>query len=252
MSRVSETWVKGASAATAVALVVVMGACSDVVGGGDDAAATITFRSASASTRSLSEGMSLAQIPVTGGGHTVDVQAVDILFDRAILQSVEAQDDGDSETDSDSDGVGKEKFRAGAMTVALPLEGGTITPFQQVIPFGTYDELELRTAFVRARGTYDGQAFDVTVPVNTKFEIALAPPFVVDGEDDRPNVTVNVDALSWFRNSDGSVIDPRRLATDATMRAAFTNRIRTSFRAFEDSDRDGDDEDSDSDDSDSR
>lgn len=89
--------------------------------------------------------------------------------------------------------------------------------------------------------------FDVTVPVGTEFELRLSPPLVVGSATDPVNVSINVDVASWFRSASGAVVDPRSLATNSTLRSEFRSRVRASFRAFEDDDRDGDESDSDSD-----
>ena len=187
-------------------------------------------------------------IVVTGNGHTVDLQSADVVFSEVTFEgaSVDGGDDDDSDLDSDSDHEGNAKFRAGASTVSLPLEGGMITPFTGQIPVGTYSRLEMDADFLRIRGTYDGQTFDVTVPVNAELELRFSPPLDVTSSEP-VNVSVNVDVASWFRDASGNVIDPRQLNTNAELRAEFRNRVRASFRAFEDGDHDGDESDSDSD-----
>jgi hypothetical protein len=230
-------------------------ACDDSLGSGNSDETSITFRTATSSGVASLAGAALASIPVTGGGHTVDVQQVDLLFDRIKLERVHGRDardsgnsgngNGDSDSDSeDSDSRNDSPFRAGATTVSLPLSGGTVSPISQLIPEGTYDELQMDARYARVRGTYDGEAFDVTIPVNARIETDLDPPFSPTDALGTPNITVNVDVSSWFKNSDGSVVDPRRLATDASLRAAFRNRMRASFRALEDSNKDGRDSDS--------
>lgn len=187
-------------------------------------------------------------IVVSSGGHTLDLQSADVVFSEVTFEgtNVDGGDDDDSDIDSDSDHHGNAKFRAGATTVALPLAGGIITPFTGQIPVGTYSRLEMDADFLRIRGTYDGQAFDVTVPVNAELELRFAPPLDVTSTEP-VNVNVNVDVASWFRDASGNVIDPRQLGTNAELRAQFRNRVRASFRAFEDGDHDGDESDSDSD-----
>jgi hypothetical protein len=236
-----------------------VGACSDVLGS-DDEVSTLSFRASSASASALVSDLAAAAIPVTGGGHTVDVQQVDAVFDRIKLESVRGSDrddhdsdsdvnyqdgqDSDSENDVDSDSDNDRDFRAGATTVTLPLDGTAITPISAEIPPGRYDELQLDARYLRIRGTYDALPFDVTVPVNLKIESELEPPFEPTSAGPSPNITVNVDVASWFRNADGSVIDPRQLSTDATLRAQFRNRVRASFRSFRDTNKDGRDSDS--------
>lgn len=241
--------VSGARAlAGAIATVAILGACAELTGNADTRPASVSFHVPAAGAAA---SVSAALVPVTGDGHTVDVTSIDVVLSEVTFERADAvggdADSDDSDADSDSDGAHNEQVRVGASTVALPLTGGVVTPFTGSIPMGTYDGLELDVEFLRIRGTYDGQAFDVTLPVDAEVELDLVPPLVVSGSGDPVNVTVNVDALSWFRAADGSVVDPRRLQTDAAYRAAFVARIRASLHATEDSDRDGDEADSDSD-----
>ncbi len=193
--------------------------------------------------------------PITDGTHTLDLQSVDVVFDEIVLKRSKSEendseddaDDNDDDGDSDKDGRSNQKFRTGPVTIALPVQGGVITPLNAPIAEGFYEEIRLDVAFIRVRGTFDGQAFDVTVPANTKFEHEFEPPFEVTSDADRLNVTVLIDARTWFRGSDGKLVDPRLITTSSSARAAVVQRIKSSFRAFEDSDRDADDQDSDSD-----
>ena len=194
-------------------------------------------------------------IVITGGGHTVDLASADVVFGMVKFERVNTGEDGedaytdadtDSDTDSDSDG-NETEFLAGATTVSLPLEGGTITPFDGQLPVGAYSKVKLDADFLRLRGTYDGQPFDVTVPINADLDLRFSPPLTIEEGADPLNVSVNVDVSSWLRDANGNAIDPRQLSTNAELRAAFRNRVRASFRAFEDADRDADESDSDSD-----
>lgn len=229
----------------ALATVAALMGCDDI-GPGDGADVSMSF--AGVATRSAS--VTLAD-PVTDGVHTLDIQAIDVAFDEIVLERSENESggdsDGDSETDSDSDGSANEEVRAGPVTVSLPLQGGVITPIVAAVPNGRFEELEMDVTTVRVRGTFDGQTFDATFPVDEELEFDFNPPFEVkDGPGDL-NITVRIDSSNWFRAGDGSVIDPRRLVTDASLRSDVRNRVRASFRAFEDSDKDADDADSDSD-----
>lgn len=221
----------------------------DTLGLNDDQEVTLSF--ATARNGALNSAVDAATDTLRDGTHVLDLQLVDVTFDEIVLERSEDEEggdsDGDSDSDSDSDGTSNEHFRRGATTVNLPLGGGVITPIDASVPNGTYEEIELDLSQVRLRGTFDGEAFDVTVPVNLEVDVRLDPAFVVDSEADRLNLTVDINALSWLRKSDGSLIDPRQLGSDQVLRAAFVNRIRASIRAFEDSDRDADEADSDSD-----
>lgn len=233
--------------AAAVALLAASGltACEDLSGSEARRDASVSFHVANSA--SLSAGADL--LLITEGSHTLDLQSVDVVVDEVTFERLNGQpdDDDDSETDSDSDGGHNARVRVGAATVALPLEGGVITPFSGPLPEGQYDRLELDVEYARLRGTYDGQPFDVTVPIDAEYELELVPPLVVDANSPPPNVTVNLDIAQWLRTSSGALIDPLRLQTDAEYRAEFVRRIRASIRAMEDSDRDGDESDSDSD-----
>lgn len=233
----------------AVLLVLPAAAC-DSAGPGDNAAVSMSF----AAPAGISNTSTLVQVgdPLTAGGPTLILQNIDVVFDEIVLERAEHDEggdsDGESDADSDSDGSANEKLRRGPFTVSLPVNGGVVTPINESLPAGSYEKVEMDVTSVRVRGTYDGQAFDVTLPVNTELELEFENDFVVDDDADRLNVTIAIDFASWFRNSTGSVIDPRATATDSSLRAEVVNRIRSSFKAFEDSDKDADDEDSDSDD----
>lgn len=222
-------------------------ACSDVLTPGRGAATTVSFRSTGSTSNALIDAAPTAfsVIPVTGGGHTVDVQTVEVAFDQVKLERVHSGDERDSDaTEDDSDLRSEEIFKSGPVTVTLPLSGGIVSPFTQALPAGVYDELQMKARSLRLKGTYDGTAFDVTVPVEVKLETRLSPPLTISGTTDRPDITVNVNVLSWFKNRDGSALDPRVLATDGTLRSEFRSRVKASFRAFKDKDRDGVDSDS--------
>lgn len=225
-------------------------ACSDILTGGDRREASVSFHVASQTAATVSAPGPLALVVTGTNGRTLDIQSIDVVFSEITFEGrdVDVDDDDDSDADSDSEREGNERFRAGATTVALPLEGGMITPFTGTLPVGTFDRLEMDAEFARIRGTVDGQAFDVTVPIDRELEIRFSPPFVVaDNTTDPVNVSVDIDVATWFRTSTGAVIDPRQLSTDATLREQFRQRVKASFRAFEDEDRDADEDDSDSD-----
>ncbi len=233
---------------TAVAVIGLSSGGCDALGLNDDEATVgLTFASRSGGSSALMA--SLVQDSITVGGHTLNLTNVDLVIDEATLERAEVSSDGDSdsEADSDSDGRTNEKFRNSTFTIALPLNGGVITPFTTQVEFGTYEELELDVDSVRLRGTYDGQPFDVTLNVNTELEFDFSPPLVIASAYDRVNVSVLVNTTNWLRNNDGSLIDPRTILTSTPTWANVMQRIKSSFKAFEDGDKDADEQDSDSD-----
>lgn len=229
----------------AIVPAVSLAACDD----GGSGKVSLTFASTATANRAASA--SVLADPVSDGTNTLDIQSVDITFDEIVLERIEAETDGDSDgesdADSDSDGTENEKIRRGPTTVTLPLQGGPITPITDLVEAGRFEEIELDIAFVRVRGTYNGQPFDATIPVNDELEIDFSPPLEVGEGSGTVNVTVKIDTATWFRASDGKLIDPRALASNSALRAELRNRIRASLDAFEDSDKDADDADSDSD-----
>ena len=236
-------------------------AACDSISGSDTEALTLSF--AVTGTGATGNAMMAAVAdPITLNGHTIDLQSADVVFTDIRIDRVDSSDDGDSDNgdsddgdtdsddraDSDSEGDSDEEetLRLGASTVALPLDGGVITPITASIPDGTYESIELKISTIRLRGLFDGAPFDVTVAVNTEIEHDFSPVLVVDSDDDHPNITIEIDTSRWFLNN-GSLIDPRLIATNLTLRERLRAQIRSSFKAFEDSDRDGDERDSDSD-----
>ena len=221
----------------------------DTLGLGDEPRMAVSFAVAGQASASNVSASLLAD-SIIFGGHSLNLQNVDVTFSEVTLERVEtstADSDGDSDADSDSDGANNEKLRRNNVTIALPLQGGVITPINESLPTGLYEELELDVEHIRLRGSYDGQSFDVTVPVQAELEFDFDPPLNIASDADRLNVTVQFDPTLWLREADGALIDPRLLAQSAEARARFVNRIRAAIRAFEDSDRDADETDSDSD-----
>ena len=234
-----------ASAAVAALAIFGTAGCSMLTGDNGPGSASLSFHAAG--TTAAGTALANSAVPITDGVHTIDLQSVDVTFSEVTFERADGQpsDDDDSETDSDSEGSHNSRFQSGATTISMPLTGGMIAPFSGNLAAGSYDRVELDVEFVRIRGTYDGQAFDVTVPVSRELELRLNPALVVDGSTPG-NVTVNINFAAWF-TANGVTIDPRQLATSATAQSAFRDRVKASFKATEDQDRDGDEADSDSD-----
>jgi hypothetical protein len=236
----------------ALPLAVALAAC-DSVSGSDDSNVSVSFAVAG-NGNGASSVVASAVDPITLNGHTLDLQSVDVTFSQITLDRKDSfndntsDDDSDNEADTDSEGddAEEEDLRFGTTTVALPLNGGVITPITVSIPTGTFESIELKISTVRLRGTFDGNAFDVTVPVNTEIEHEFSPVFVVASDTDKPNITIAIDTSLWFKNN-GNLINPSLLATNSSLREFLRNQVRRSFHAFEDADKDADEQDSDSD-----
>lgn len=241
-------------------------ACSDALARSDTRAASISLGVVQEGALLTASSATLADIVISDDVNSIDLTSADVVFGKISFKGTNAADDSDSDsddgdsdsdngdsdsddadTDSDSDGPGNSVFHAGAATVALPLEGGTITPFTGTIPVGTYRSIRMDADFVRLIGTFNGDAFDVTVPINGKLRAEFQPPLDLTESSAPVAVSVNIDVASWFKDGEGHTIDPRQLSTNPVLLAQFRNRVRASFRAFEDEDRDHDESDSDSD-----
>jgi hypothetical protein len=237
---------KQKSAGLLVAAALALGGC-EALGLGEDPTVSVSFAAPGNGTRASF----LVADSFSDGLHAINLTNVDVVLDEVTLEHAEHEvggdSDGESDADSDSDGSSNERLRRGPFTVSLPLNGGVVTPINEALPTGAYEKVELDVEYIRFRGTYDGQPFDVTLPLNTELELEFEQDFIVDDDADRLNLTIEFDIASWLRNSSGVLIDPRLLAGNGSVRAAVVNRIRSSIKAYEDSDRDADDEDSDSD-----
>jgi hypothetical protein len=226
-------------------------ACSDSTST-NRAPAQIAFTSGISSTANA------LLVPLTSGGHTLSITQATLTITRIELKptttvacagETEGADDNlvsaasstTSDDHGDDDNDACEELKAGPLSVDLPLEGGMTTLPANAIPAGTFREIELRVSTARIVGTFDGTPFDVTVPVNTRGEIELATPLVV--ADGTPtSVTINVPVGGWLTNADGSLVDPSKISSNATLLAQVRSRIIASFRAFEDEDHDGHDD----------
>lgn len=218
-------------------------ACSGSSDLGPRSATQISFTSNSGLTAAATA------IPVSSGGHTLDLTRVTLSVARIELKRTLTNACSDDDLDDDDDGDDEEhtgveqcaELKVGPTTIDLPLSGGLVTLPANALPAGTYRELELRLSQVELKGTFDGQPFDVTLPVDVHGEIELSTPLaVVDGVPTA--ITINVKVADWLMNADGSLIDPRTIASSPRLLDQVRHRIRASLRAFEDEDHDGHDD----------
>ena len=178
-------------------------------------------------------------------------------------------DDGDSDSD-DGDGGDDgddnddcEKFVAGPFLLELPLDGSVKTVITlDDVSVGVYDELEFdihkpdddtpedlafiqqhpefRRVSIRVEGEYNGDAFLYLTDLNEDQEVDLVPPLVVDEAPNQTNVTLMVGVDSWFRRSDGSLIDPATANKGGVNEKLVEDNIEDSIEGFEDENIDGD------------
>jgi hypothetical protein len=197
-------------------------------------------------------GANAAAVPITVGGHTLNLTAVTLTVSRAELKSAASMvcaGDDDAATADRGPGSGGgadgnddcDEMKIGPTTINLPLDGSVVTVPADAIPAGTFQQLELRLAFIRLQGTFDGKAFDVTVATPVKGEIQFATPLVVTAGT-ATSITVTVPVGAWLTNADGSLVDPPQLNSNSTLMGQFIGRVGSSFHAFEDENHDGHDD----------
>jgi len=230
------------SFAAAIAGIAAFTACSDATGTRASGSSQLSFTTGSPATTSASAAM----VPTTVGGHTLDLTGVTLVIDRAHLKRVNndvctGEEDEDRAAGMTGATESCAEVRVGPTLVDLPLTGALVSLPANVLPAGTFSEFEMRVSLVRLLGTFDGQAFDVTLPVNTRNEIQFSPPLVV-ADTGGTSITVNVPVNTWLVDTDGSLIDPRLLLTNQTLFAKVKAQIASSFNAFEDDDHDGHDD----------
>jgi hypothetical protein len=227
---------RAVSLSLALVSLAILGGCTDFLGVHGRGNVSLSLSTGRRAASAVAASASVA--PITSNGHTLELQSVAVTLSRFELEKVESDVENEHEDEGDDEG---EVLISTPTTIDLALNGGAQVAVTVPVPAGTYEQFEGKVESVRLRGTFDGHAFDVTVPVSTSFESEFHPPVVVH-DGGTLNVTVKLDPSTWFQNNDGSLIDPSRLGTDATLRALVAARVKASLRAFEDDDRDGEDD----------
>jgi hypothetical protein len=243
----------GRRALAANALIILGGAiaCSDSTTARTSGASELAFTLASPSAATANALV----VPVTKNGHTLDLSKAEVTITRAELKPVHeavcAGDDDDDDNGGDRHGDGSNsgpgrsgsdddcgEVKVGPATIDLPLSGNVVSVPADALPAGTFREIEVRFSSIRLVGTFDGQAFDTTIPVSVKGEIEFEAPLVVTAGT-ATTITVNVPVADWFVATDGSLVDPSKVASSTTLLSQLRARISASLRAFEDRDHVG-------------
>lgn len=180
-----------------------------------------------------------------------------------VLREIELKrrnhDDCDALTDFEEDSC--ESFEVGPFLLELPLDGSVLEIVTTEVPPDVYDEVEFEVhkpeddsaqdlrflqeypAFkgvsIRVEGTFDGQAFVFLQDLNEERELSLSPPLTVEEGLGTVNLTLEIDVSSWFTAGGGFLLDPRSALKGEFHEDLVEGNIRSSIRAFPDSDRDG-------------
>lgn len=250
------TITRGLGAAAPLALAVAFVACQgDTTGSGtpDATAGPVGL------SFSVPAGPAFDRRTETAAGHTLELSQVQMVVSRIRLRLADQTEPGCAGPNEQHPCT---EFKAGPVLVDLPVHGGLITPVVAELPAGSYRFILINifppagddaantafrtanawpaTASMRVKGTYDGNAFDLYLNVNGEVYNKLDPPFTVTADSKSTfNVTIAVDPQSWFRTKEGTLVDPRALATEAALRDLVAGNVRASFHAFSDNQRHG-------------
>lgn len=188
-----------------------------------------------------------ANIILDDGENRLQIDQADI-----VLEQVEFRPQGGGECvdgSSADDGDACFEVVVNPDVLPLPLQEGIVQAGDVAADSGSYDGLEFNVhvaesgdtnvldqrpsmvgASVRVTGAFNGVAFEEPVllaPSGTVELTSPSPALVRPGE--ATAMTLTVDVASWFRNPDGSLIDPGTVADDDSLTAVVHDRILSSF-----------------------
>lgn len=204
----------------------------------------------------LQAGCATGQAPIALGADQICLTRVDIIVREVELKRIET-----SVCDAIPDNGDCEDFETGPILLTMPPFAVTQVTVKDA-PNGTYDKLEFEIhkpdpsndalfvgtlpqgfpsgVSIRVQGFYNGstQPFDFQTDVNAGVEVMLAQPLTVSGG--AANVDLMIDVSSWFKNGAGSgLVDPASANKGGANESLVANNIQSSFKAFEDDNRDG-------------
>ncbi len=208
----------------------------------------------SGTTKGTSLSMKVSQTPIAKTA--ADTLTLDTV--KVLMKNIKFKVDDDFEDSLD--------FKIGPFVLYLNLTGNLTTIGVSDIPAGTYNKVkfkihkpeddetvsdpEFKTGTsgderfsVIIKGHYFSSPFVYKSKKSIEQELWLNPPLVVADSISSTNVTLSVSTFSWFRDEDGSIMDPANSENDDTI----DDNIKDSFKAYKDDDKDGDDDDDDDD-----
>jgi len=153
-----------------------------------------------------------------------------------------------------------ETFAVGPLLVELPLNQLTRSLVSVDVPPGAYDEVEFeihkpdddtpgdlqfleahpefRRVSVRVEGDFNGGAFVFTQDLNESLEADLEPHLYVNEDDPPTNITLRIDARTWFWDGN-TLVNPFSALKGEENEKLVEDNIEDSIRAFPDHDWDG-------------
>lgn len=169
---------------------------------------------------------------------------------------------GASEKDGANNDAGHdcEEVELGPLLVTLPLGGATAQKIEVAVAAGTYDRVEFeihrpdagdsrdgaflsanpdfRGVSIRARGTFNGTAFEYLTDLSAEQELRLSPPLVLT-EGGNAALTLTVDVRGWFLDAVGNrLINPATALKGLPNEGLVKQNIKNSLGAEGDDDLD--------------
>ena len=179
---------------------------------------------------------------------------------------------GDSVDNATSDGANTpqggpddvddcEEVEVGPLLVTLPLGGGTSQKIEVSLVPGTYDRVQFqvhkpddddlgdrtflaahpdfRRVSIRARGTFNGTAFEYVSDLSAEQELALSPPLVL-AKDGTASLNLTVDVRGWFLDgSHNHLVNPATALKGQPNEGLVKQNIKQSIGAEGHNDLDG-------------
>lgn len=192
-------------------------------------------------------------ITMTSGGNTLVITKAQLVL-RELELKLSTTESCATGTTADS----CEEIELGPMLIDLPVTDVVASPITATVPTGTYREIEFdirrpgsdpadqafvaanpnfNNVSIRLEGTFNGTPFVFTSELDQEVQIDFDPPVIIT--EGNNNATIAVDVRAWFRNPDGSIINPATANPGGTNIGVVSERIKTSLRAFEDDDKNG-------------
>ena len=250
----------------AILLALAGSGCSGNGATGPDGTGRLVFQLATMPGAAGAGPAMAANVTVTKGTDVVVISRVQLVARKLKLKRVDGTcptpvlSDGESgESDPDSgDAPECPNLRLGPLLLDPPLSDGAQSSFSVDLPVGTYRALELQIhkltgssndaalltanpdfagVSIKVTGTFNGAPFTFTTDVNTEVESEFSTPVEVKAAA-TTMITLQLDVRGWFLAQGGAaLLSPLTLTQQSRQR--IEQNIKSSFRAFEDEDRDG-------------
>jgi hypothetical protein len=214
----------------------------------------LSIRAMSAQSQAGPGSLSKPMVRFSASDASAPVQQVTITSAKVVLSEIEVES---------ANGDSMDFMSNTPLVVNLDLTGGITNIGTVMLPFGTYDELELeierlkptdgavytanpdlQNLSVSVQGYVNGDTtavFTFTSALYAEQEQEFSPPLVVDATSPQVNLMLTIDTRTWFSDGAGNFLDPRV----GQNQYAIEGNIKASIYAFEDDNDNGEPDDDD-------